>query len=73
MKKEKSKVLIIGGTGTIGTGIVKKLLEDEDIDTIRILSRDEYKQFEMDRFIHHINKKKLRFLIGDVRDYDRVE
>ena len=73
MEKGKIKVLIIGGTGTIGNGMVKKLLDDGSVETIRILSRDEYKQFEMERFIQHKNKGKLRFLIGDVRDYDRVE
>lgn len=64
------KILIIGGTGTIGQGLVKELLE-YDPEVIRIFSRDEYKQFIMENQID--NKKKIRFLIGDVRDYERVE
>lgn len=73
MNKKGLKILLVGGTGTIGNGLVNKLLDDENIDTIRVLSRDEFKQFEMERFINHKNKNKLRFLIGDVRDYDRLE
>lgn len=64
------KILIIGGTGTIGQGLVSELL-DHNPEVIRILSRDEYKQFIMENQIN--NKKKIRFLIGDVRDFERVE
>ncbi|MBZ9636002.1 SDR family NAD(P)-dependent oxidoreductase [Clostridium sp. FP1] len=64
------KILVIGGTGTIGNGLIKELLKQEP-SVIRILSRDEYKQFIMENEIE--NKSKLRFLIGDVRDYDRVD
>lgn len=63
-------ILIIGGTGTIGRGLVKKLI-DEKPNVIRIFSRDEYKQFIMDKEIN--DNKIFRYLIGDVRDYDRVE
>lgn len=64
------KILIIGGTGTIGYGLVKEILS-QNPEVIRIFSRDEYKQFIME---HDMEKlKKIRFLIGDVRDYDRVE
>ncbi|NFO04361.1 SDR family NAD(P)-dependent oxidoreductase [Clostridium botulinum] len=64
------KILVIGGTGTIGNGLIKELLKQEP-SVIRILSRDEYKQFIMENEIE--NKSRLRFLIGDVRDYDRVD
>ncbi|HBJ1645940.1 SDR family NAD(P)-dependent oxidoreductase [Clostridium botulinum] len=64
------KILVIGGTGTIGNGLIKELLKQEP-SVIRILSRDEYKQFIMENEIK--DKSKLRFLIGDVRDYDRVD
>lgn len=66
------KILIIGGTGTIGQGIIKELLK-QNPTVIRILSRDEYKQFIMEKEIEEKYRKLLRFLIGDVRDYDRVE
>ncbi|NFI51951.1 polysaccharide biosynthesis protein [Clostridium botulinum] len=64
------KILVIGGTGTIGNGLIKELLNQEP-SVIRILSRDEYKQFIMENEIE--NKSRLRFLIGDVRDYDRID
>lgn len=64
------KILIIGGTGTIGHGLVKELVQQNPA-VIRILSRDEYKQFIMENEIS--DDKQFRFLIGDVRDYERVE
>lgn len=63
-------ILIIGGTGTIGNGLVKELMKHSP-KVIRIFSRDEYKQFLMEQ--EYKNSTKFRFLIGDVRDYDRVE
>lgn len=67
---ENKKILIIGGTGTIGSRMVTELLKMNP-KVIRIFSRDEYKQFVMQNSIEDCTK--LRFLIGDVRDYDRVE
>ncbi len=67
---ENKKILIVGGTGTIGQGLVDDLLKQKP-EVIRILSRDEYKQFILENQID--NKKQIRFLIGDVRDYERVE
>ncbi|KML36113.1 SDR family NAD(P)-dependent oxidoreductase [Cytobacillus firmus] len=63
------KILIIGGTGTLGQSLVKKILK-ENPKVIRIFSRDEYKQFLFQNEVGE--QKKLRFLIGDVRNYDRV-
>ena len=64
------KILITGGTGTIGYHLTRRLLE-EDPAVIRIFSRDEYKQFQMSLdFREHAHK--LRFLIGDVRDQQRL-
>jgi len=62
------KILITGGTGSLGTALTKKLLET-NVDTIRIFSRDELKQVQM---ASTINDDRLRFLIGDVRDKDRL-
>ncbi|MED4585428.1 SDR family NAD(P)-dependent oxidoreductase [Brevibacillus choshinensis] len=64
------KILIIGGTGTIGQSLVRKILEEQP-RVIRIYSRDEYKQFELANRMKH-SENRLRFLIGDVRNYDRV-
>lgn len=66
----EKKILITGGTGTIGQHLVKRLLEDNPA-VIRIFSRDEYKQFEMQQSFHE-HLKRLRFLIGDVRDLPRL-
>ncbi|MCY6959558.1 SDR family NAD(P)-dependent oxidoreductase [Clostridium brassicae] len=63
-------ILIIGGTGTIGKGLVKELIKHKP-SVIRIFSRDEYKQFLMEQ--EYTNSGMFRFLIGDVRDYDRLE
>jgi len=62
------KVLITGGTGSLGTAIAKRLLQT-DVDTIRIFSRDELKQVQMKS---NLTDKRLRFLIGDVRDKERL-
>jgi FlaA1/EpsC-like NDP-sugar epimerase len=64
------RILVIGGTGTIGQQMVKELLTYNP-KVIRIFSRDEYKQYEMQNEYREYNSQ-LRFLIGDVRDYSRV-
>ena len=61
-------ILITGGTGSLGTALTKKLLTF-DVKTIRIFSRDENKQIQMEE---QFNDSRLRFLIGDVRDKDRL-
>ena len=63
------KILITGGTGSLGNALTSRLLES-DVDTIRIYSRNESKQVEMER---KFNDEKLRFLIGDIRDKERLE
>jgi len=62
------KVLITGGTGSLGSSLTKRLLQT-DVDTIRIFSRDEWKQTQMRA---EIKDKRLRFLIGDIRDKERL-
>lgn len=64
----KKKVLITGGTGSLGVALTKKILK-EDIDTIRIFSRDEWKQVNLQ---NSISDERLRFFIGDVRDGNRL-
>jgi len=65
---ERKKILITGGTGSLGNALTKSLLEHNP-EQIRILSRNEHKQIEMDEKFHD---ERLRFLIGDVRDYERL-
>lgn len=67
--KEKI-VLVTGGTGSFGNYICHRLLE-KNVKEIRILSRDEKKQYDMR--IHYKNNPKLKFFIGDIRDDKRVE
>lgn len=67
---ENKKILVIGGTGTIGQALVKKLTSYNP-KVIRILSRDEYKQFIMQQ--EYEGYKNIRFLLGDVRDSDRID
>lgn len=61
--------MITGGTGSFGNAVLKRFLE-ESISEIRIFSRDEKKQDDMRKRYNH---PKLKFYIGDVRDYRSVE
>jgi UDP-N-acetylglucosamine 4,6-dehydratase len=67
MFKDKT-LLITGGTGTFGNAVLRRFLET-DIAEIRVFSRDEKKQEDMR--IAYANPK-LKFYIGDVRDYDSI-
>ena len=62
-------ILITGGSGSFGQKFVATLLKDTNIKKIKIFSRDEQKQFQMQK---KFNSNKLRYLIGDVRDYSRL-
>jgi UDP-glucose 4-epimerase len=61
-------LLITGGTGSFGNAVLKRFL-DTDIAEIRIFSRDEKKQDDMRK---SYASSKLKFYIGDVRDYQSV-
>ena len=65
----KNKVLLItGGTGSFGGSVLEKFVKS-DIGEIRIFSRDELKQ---DKLRKKYKSEKLKFHIGDVRDYSSV-
>ncbi len=66
---ENKNILVIGGTGTIGQALVKKLISYNP-EVIRILSRDEYKQYNMQQQLE--GHRNIRFLLGDVRETERV-
>lgn len=61
-------LLITGGTGSFGNAVLDRFLET-DIKEIRIFSRDEKKQDDMRK---KYNNDKLKFYIGDVRDYNSI-
>lgn len=67
----KDKTLLIsGGTGSFGTAVLNRFLETDHFSEIRIFSRDEKKQDDM-RNLYKNNK--IKYYIGDVRDYTSVE
>jgi len=69
MKFNEKVVLVTGGTGSFGNFITNRLLQ-KDVKEIRILSRDEKKQYDMR--IHYNYNPKIKFFIGDIRDKSRV-
>ena len=64
------RILVTGGTGSIGREIVRQLLQ-WDPEVIRIFSRNENNQFNESQSLGH--HKNVRFLLGDVRDKDRLK
>lgn len=68
MSFSKKTLLITGGTGSFGNAVLNRFL-NTDIDEIRIFSRDEKKQDDMRK---RYANPKLKFYIGDVRDYASV-
>ena len=65
---DNKTLLITGGTGSFGTAVLKRFI-DTDIAEVRIFSRDEKKQDDLRK---RFNNKKVKFYIGDVRDYNSV-
>ncbi|MBP4050857.1 polysaccharide biosynthesis protein [Chromobacterium violaceum] len=65
---KSKKLLITGGTGSFGNAVLRRFL-NSDIEEIRIFSRDEKKQDDMRK---KYQSEKLKFYIGDVRDYQSV-
>lgn len=63
-------LLVTGGTGTFGRAFVAKLLAVPEVKKVIVLSRDEFKQSEMQR---DIKDERLRFFLGDVRDLQRLQ
>lgn len=67
----KDKILLItGGTGSFGSAVLKRFLETDHFKEIRIFSRDEKKQDDLRR---KLSNPKVKFHIGDVRDYRSLE
>lgn len=69
MLKNKT-LLITGGTGSFGNAVLHRFLDTDHFSEIRIFSRDEKKQDDMRT---QLKNDKLKFYIGDVRDYKSIE
>ncbi|KKL09423.1 hypothetical protein LCGC14_2565990, partial [marine sediment metagenome] len=68
MQQLKGKnILITGGTGSLGTHLVKRLLEIGNCNEIVVFSRDEAKQYEMKQ------KYPVKYVLGDVRSFPSVK
>lgn len=70
MKIQDKILLITGGTGSFGNAVLQRFLKTDHFSEIRIFSRDEKKQDDMR---NTLKNPKLKFYIGDVRDYYSVE
>ncbi|KQC34065.1 UDP-glucose 4-epimerase [Nonlabens sp. YIK11] len=69
MKINNQTLLITGGTGSFGNAVLNRFLNTDHFKEIRIFSRDEKKQHDMRKSYNH---PKLKFYIGDVRDYSSI-
>ena len=70
MEIHNKVLLITGGTGSFGNAVLQRFLDTDHFKEIRIFSRDEKKQDDMR---NQLKNPKLKFFIGDVRDYESVE
>ncbi len=70
MKIQNKVLLITGGTGSFGNAVLQRFLTTDHFREIRIFSRDEKKQDDMR---NQLKNSKLKFFVGDVRDYDSIE
>jgi UDP-N-acetylglucosamine 4,6-dehydratase len=62
-------ILVTGATGSFGTAFTRTVLDRYDVDAVRLFSRDELKQSEMEKTLAD---DRIRLLLGDVRDRDRL-
>lgn len=63
-------ILITGGTGSFGTRMAEVLLKEHNPKSIRLFSRGE--KLQQDSRTHFNDNRKLRYLLGDIRDRDRI-
>lgn len=70
--KDKT-IFITGGTGSFGHEFVRNVIENYSPKKLIIFSRDELKQYEMSQIFPESKYSFMRYFIGDVRDYNRLE
>jgi UDP-glucose 4-epimerase len=70
MQIKNKTLLITGGTGSFGNAVLYRFIQTDHFSEIRIFSRDEKKQDDMR---NQFKNDKLKFYIGDVRDYASIE
>mgnify|MGYP001223095080 FL=1 len=71
--KNKS-ILLSGGTGSFGKAFVKKIISSKvKFKKLIIFSRDELKQFEMEKLFSEKKYSQIRYFLGDVRDKERIK
>jgi len=68
--KTKQILIITGGTGSFGKAVLQRFLKSERFSEIKIFSRDEKKQDDLRK---KLNDPKVKFILGDVRDFNSVE
>jgi len=66
-------ILVTGGTGFFGHQFVKTIIKNYKPKKLIIFSRDEFKQLEMKKIYSEKDYKFIRYFVGDVRDYKRLE
>jgi len=66
------RVLITGGTGSLGNELTRLILRHSQTKSVIVYSRDEYKQHVMQSRFTKEEQERLRFFLGDVRDFDRL-
>ena len=69
---EGKTVLVTGGTGSFGRKFVKTILERYNPKKVIVLSRDEFKQYQMQKEFPRDKYPNLRFFLGDIRDRERL-
>ena len=74
MQEFKNKsILVTGGTGSFGKECVRNILKQNKANRVVVFSRDEQKQYEMSKQFPETKYPKIRYFLGDIRDYTRLE
>ena len=67
---DDKSILITGGTGSFGQAAIDRILKFSNPRRLAILSRDEFKQHQMQQ--RHVEESRLRYFLGDIRELDRL-